>query len=279
MDSPRDQGLHGHLSWVFDRRDDFVRAAVEFLDDGATLGQRLLYIGDRPVNDLLGELGALPARDLLLQSGGLAAMSLGDPTAPGTSMTPEERGRAYDAVVDAALAGGYAGLRVAIDTTAMAVDPVSRDEQARWERLGDRYITERPLAVLCGIDSSVLGGKAASHLACLHPTVHAPITLAPFCAYVEGDGIALAGEADGMSAELLGLALAATPPSGSTFTVDFSRLEFIDGRAFASLQRYAGALSARGGQLVITGARPVVRRLAALLGCRGVAFSSLDGGD
>ncbi|MCA1672164.1 MAG: MEDS domain-containing protein, partial [Actinobacteria bacterium] len=173
MDSPRDQGLHAHLSWVFDRQDDFVDAAVEFLDDGATLGQRLLYIGNRPVNDLLDDLGALPARDLLLESGGLAVMSLGDPTVPETSMTPEERGRAYDAMVDAALADGYAGVRVAIDTTAMAVDAVSRHEQARWERLGDRYITERPLSALCGIDRSVLGGKAASHLACLHPVVHA----------------------------------------------------------------------------------------------------------
>jgi anti-anti-sigma regulatory factor len=48
-----------------------------------------------------------------------------------------------------------------------------------------------------------------------------------------------------------------------------SQLEFIDGHALAVLGQYARLVGERGGTLVLTGARPLVRRVADLLDLDG----------
>jgi anti-anti-sigma regulatory factor len=266
VDSPSGHRLHGHLSWVFNGRDEFAEAAAAFLADGPAQNERLLYAADASVEELVADVSDLPDRDALLESGALVVMPLNGPEEPVASMGLEERERMFRSLIDSALADGYAGVRAAVDTTSMAADADGRMQQARWERRGDRLIARRPLVALCGADRSVLGDLATAHLACLHPSVRAPVELAPFSAFVHGDGLALAGEADALSADLLTLALEASPPEPATVTLDLGRLDFIDGAAFAAVERYAVALEAAGGRMVVTSARSIVRRMASLLG-------------
>ena len=262
MRRPTGHGLHAHVAWVFDDRQAFVDAAVRFLAEGVRLGQRLLYVADAPGDQLVDDLAGLPDRDGLLSIGALAVCSLSDPNVPGAAMRPEERDLTYRSVLDAAAEDGYTGVRVAIDTTSLALGD-RLTEQARWERMGDRLIVERPLAALCGIDRSVLPERAVEHLACLHPFVGGHD--APFALFTDRRGLVLTGEVDCLSADLLADALAATPPGPGMLALDVSRLRFVDGRAFAAIGQYAAATSAAGGTLVLTGARPIVRRLSELL--------------
>ena len=247
---------------MFDERETFVEAAVEFLAEGAMLRQRLLYVADAPIEDLVDDLAALPDRDDLLATGGLAGLPLADPRTPAATMDPEERDLTYRSVLDAARDDGYEGVRVAIDTTSLAAGD-RLDEQARWERLGDRLIVERPLAALCGVDRRVLPDGAVDLLASLHPLVGGHEV--PFSLFADRRGLVLAGEVDCLSADVLAAALAASPPSPGMLPLDVSRLAFVDGRAFGVIGRYAAATSAAGGTLVLTGARPIVRRLTELL--------------
>jgi anti-anti-sigma factor len=265
IDSPIGHGPNAHLAWVCDRPLEFPAAAVPFLDEGATEGQRLLYVADRTERELVSDLADLPGRDRLLRSGGLVTLPIGDPAAPIAHPHPEPRQAAHRELVDAALAAGFSGLRVAIDITGLVRDASALAAQARWERVVDTLVHETALCMLCGIDRSELGSGAAARLACLHPAAHASSELVPFRLYADGTGVALAGEADGMCADALALALAASPPGPVRFRVDVSQLEFIDGHALAILGQYARLMSDRGGTLVLTGARPLVRRLADLL--------------
>jgi anti-anti-sigma factor len=269
IDSPIGHGPNAHVAWVFDGPLDFPTAAVPFLDEGATQGDRLVYIADRAERDLVADLADLPGRDRLLRTGGLVTMPLDDPAAPTRLPNPEPRDTAHRELIDAALAAGFSGLRMAIDISGLARDASTLAAQARWERAADTLVHGTPLSLLCGIDRSELGSSAAARLACLHPRVHASTELVPFHLFANGTGVTLTGEADGMCADALALALAASPPGPGRFTVDVSQLEFIDGHALAVLGQYARLVGERGGTLVLTGARPLVRRVADLLDLDG----------
>src|SRR5215213_1745462 len=52
MDSAACLGSDGHACWGFGQQEEFVAAAVEFLQDGLRHGQRLAYVGSEPL-DLL----------------------------------------------------------------------------------------------------------------------------------------------------------------------------------------------------------------------------------
>src|SRR5687767_10980424 len=91
--TPVGLGLHGHACWTFADEEEFRAGALEFLEDGVELGQRLMYVAPGSVQKLRGDLEGLDGVDRMLASGGLRIMPLenayevGSPVDPVTQLT------------------------------------------------------------------------------------------------------------------------------------------------------------------------------------------------
>jgi MEDS: MEthanogen/methylotroph, DcmR Sensory domain len=199
-------GLHGHACWAYGDDAELIRTAAEYLQDGARLGQKLLYVGPADRLHLAADLGveALPLS---------AFCELGRPTDPDGLL------EVYTAATDAALAEGFSGLRVAADVTALAVDPACH---CRWESVADRFMAERPLSALCCYDRRRLAPEVLRDLCSVHPVVNEAV---PFRIYATGDGLILEGEIDYFSSEALERVLPLAPADE---VLDLSGAGFID---------------------------------------------------
>src|SRR3954465_9488769 len=149
-------GVRDHACWAFDDRDQFRWAGLAYLEDGRRLGQRLLYVGDRDAEGLRGDLAELSDRDALIEAGWLTVVPLDEVHEVGAPADTAERLRAYDVLVDDALADGYRGLRVMAEVTRLLADAVGAAAHARWEAVADSYMEDRPLSALCGYDRRVV---------------------------------------------------------------------------------------------------------------------------
>jgi hypothetical protein len=199
-------GLHGHACWAYADDAELVRAAAEYLADGARLGQKLLYVGPADRLHLADDLGveALPLS---------AFCELGRPTDPDRLL------EIYAAATDAALADGFSGLRVAADVTELAVDPACH---CRWESVADRFMAERPLSALCCYDRRRLAPEVLRDLCSVHPVVNEAV---PFRIYAAGDALLLEGEIDYFSSDALARVLAL---AHGDEVLDLSGAGFID---------------------------------------------------
>jgi anti-anti-sigma factor len=257
--------VHDHLSWVFEDDAEFVAAARAFLDEGAARGERLVYGAARPVSELAAELAGLCCRDRMIESCGLVLVDvrelagLGDP----------EREDLFVASVDAADAAGYAGLRLAVDTTGMTGPRFDPDRQGGWERASDRLIVDHPVTALCGLNRMAVGDESVARMTALHPAIHGCEPVAPFAVYATAGGAALSGEIDFSAGPALTAALGYDEPRPGEFVLDVSGVAFIDGRGMAALGERADRLAEAGGCLVVDGASAVVERLWDLCGLAG----------
>jgi anti-anti-sigma factor len=99
------------------------------------------------------------------------------------------------------------------------------------------------------------------------PAMEPPVTVA-----VERAGtdliVYLSGELDAWTAEKvldeLAMAMWSNGNGGGDVIVDVTELWFIDGRGLAALADATAAARQRGGDLVIVGARPMLRRVGAV---------------
>jgi hypothetical protein len=201
-------GLHGHACWTYGDDAELTRAVAEYLADGARLGQKLVYVGPEDRLHLAGDLGPE-----------VAILPLSAFCDPGRSSDPDQLLAFYAAAIDAALAEGFTGLRVAADVTELAGD---RDCQCRWESVADRLMAERPLSALCCYDRRRLAPEVVRDLCSVHPVVNEPV---PFRIYATGGGLRLEGEVDFFSSDALERMLPLTRGEG---TLDLSGAGFID---------------------------------------------------
>lgn len=261
-------GLSDHVGWVYgsDRElAEFREAALRFAADGMALGQRLVYVADRPESEILAGLGSLGDVDARRERGALSVQSVADAYLGGGPVADCDAQLAfYDDAVDQAIADGFAGIRVVAEVSALAADPAWCGQQARWEMVADRYMaTSRPLAALCGYDRRLVGADVAAVLAAVHPVRHDDVTA--FSLFAEGDALRIDGEIDVFQVPILERALLAVPEA-EALVLDVSDLRFVDTAGIVTLARQMAERAAGGVDVQVRHARPLFRRMWSLLG-------------
>lgn len=238
---------HGdkHVCCVFDSDDAFTAAAVDFLRSGLHK-ERLVYIADRPTKaDLFDDLIELGDAELLVDEGDLIVGSTHETYLSGEAVNPARRVETFRAMVGAALADGFDGLRVAADATSL----VERDDHRRafmsYELAVDHFIRTSPVRGMCAYDGRALQTKALD-LACVHQRVQAgSVEYQPGFSLSSADTatIALSGEVDASNASRFAAALDATVDaldllpvvSEDQVVLDARGLNFIDAEGATAL--------------------------------------------
>jgi anti-anti-sigma regulatory factor len=252
-----------HLCWPFDDFAEFRARAAEFLVDGLAQGQRACYVarGD----DLAEQLAAHPVLAEALRDGRAEVIPLESRYRTSSTVTPQEQVGAYAEATRAAIADGFTGLRVAADATALVRTEASLDAFCRYEHLIDRFMTTEPFSAMCAYHRPELSEPAIARLNSLHPVNNARCS--PFRLHATADGIALHGEIDGASLDLLSLALGNAAPADDPLHVDTTGLRFIDHHGLLALHGYARSTAST---LVLRSQRSSLARLVSILGLRDV---------
>jgi anti-anti-sigma regulatory factor len=260
----RSEVLDEHPCWVYDDAAGFQAAARDFLARGLDSGERVLFIGPGTETDLLAQMGDITGFSTSVENGAAKVIPLSGAYSGGT-VDPQGQVQTYAAATDEAIAQGYAGLRVAADVTSYVRTPSQVDNFARYEHLIGRYMAENPFSGMCGYSRQELPESTIAELECLHPGGNS--SLAGFRLYpVSANGeVALTGELDFASRELLAKALehADLKPVDGELRIDGAELRFIDHRAILRLSAYA---QERDAKAVLRCDLPVVSRLAELVG-------------
>lgn len=263
-------GVSDHVCWTFGSDEeyrDFRDAALYFAADGMALRQRLVYVSERRADDVLSDLRSLGDPDALRRNGALVVQQVADVYPGGGPITDAEAQlTAFDEAVRQAMTDGFSGVRVVAEVSALVCEPAWCDTHAAWEQLADRYMAApHPLAALCGYDQRIVGCAGASVLASVHPVRHDDT--ATFSVFADDGAVCLEGEVDAFQVPLLERALAAVPdaPGGEPLVVDLSELAFIDVAGTSVLARHVAGRVAGGAEVHVRRARPLVRRLWAML--------------
>ncbi|MEU7477011.1 MEDS domain-containing protein [Lentzea sp. NPDC042327] len=256
-----------HLCWSFDDFTDFRARAAEFLVDGLVRGQRACYVARGDARELAGHLASSPVLAAALRDGSAEVIPLESRYRSGATVSPNDQVAAYAEATSAALADGFTGLRVAADATALVSSPASLDAFCRYEHLIDRYMTGSPFSAMCAYHRPELADGTVEQLASMHPVSNA--RGAPFRLHATADGLALVGEIDRASRELLPLALlrAEPPVDRSELRVDATGLRFIDHHGLLALHDCARSHAAT---LVLRSEKSALARLVSILGLEDV---------
>jgi anti-anti-sigma regulatory factor len=233
-------GAQDHLSWAYEDRADFRRRVCEFLSDGFDLGLRCIYAAEAPLERLESDLADLPDVQDHIRRGALTISVLSDLYPEDSSIDPGETLAIFSAATEEALAQGYAGLRIAADSTRLVRSPEQLAAFAEWEHMADRYMSEHPFSGLCAFDQSQLPASTTIALACLHPTAREGTT--PFCVYSSGNEahLALAGELDMAVTDDFRACLDRTRLDVTReLIVDGTGLDFVDHRALQTISDFA----------------------------------------
>jgi ABC-type transporter Mla MlaB component len=257
-------GSDGHACWAFEQDREFTDAALEFLEDGRRMGQRLGFVGSGPVEEHRERLDDLGGVGRLIDSGALQLFPLTDLYKVGEPVDADAQLATYAAATDQALADGYSGLRVAAEVSGLVAEPSCWEAHVRWESIADRYMAKRPLSALCGYDRTALPEELLGDLAAVHPAANGTASIAPFHLFADSGALVLAGEVDMFSAEaldrLLGLASSGDEPAA----LSLGELEFVDQHGLRALVEHADRAAAAGG-LSIERKPYLVERLCDLL--------------
>ena len=261
-------GVHDHLSWPYEARDDFVRRAHEFIGDGLALGLRCLYAADRSLEQLEAELVGIPDVRAEIARGSVVITVLGDLYDDGAVVDPEQLLATFSVATEEALAAGYAGLRIVADTTPLVRTPDQLAAFASWEHTADRYMARHPFSAMCAFDRRELSASAAAVLACLHPAARAGAATFGLFASEDHADLALAGELDLSATDALRDCLCRTRVDARReLVVDATRLDFVDHRGLESIRDFATGL---GATAVLRTSSALPARLIDLLQLEGI---------
>lgn len=264
IDSGSHLGADGHACWIFDQRQEFVDAALEYLTDGLRAEQRIVYVGSEPVEEQRELLAPLGDVERMIGEGTLQLFELANLYKAGEPVDPHTQVAVYLAATDAALADGYTGLRVAAQATDLALDPHTREAHVRWESIADRYVATHPLSAFCGYQRGVLPERVLSDLAAVHPASNEGHPAVPFHLFSDSGNTVLTGEIDFFSAPDLDRLLELTCEGGEQVSLDLGTLDFIDHHGLARLAAHTQRLATQGG-CAVHNPPPLVDRLCELL--------------
>ncbi|SCG40990.1 MEDS domain-containing protein [Micromonospora coxensis] len=254
-------GRPGHACWSYDDPAIFEARAREFLLAGLAAGDRVCYVSPEPVPLVVERWSSTPRLREALHSGAAEIASAEHMYGDGI-LAHDAQLASYTTTIEAALADGYAGWRIAADATSLVSDPQRREAFARYEHLVDRFMRTRQMSAVCGYDRSRLGGPVIEELACLHPTSDPGASL--FHLYAGDGGLVLDGELDSSNQDVFATALRRTD-SGTPgdLLIDAADLRFVDYRSLVHLHRHAAR---RHGEVVLRTDLGPASRLVALLG-------------
>ncbi|MGY1679220.1 MEDS domain-containing protein [Geodermatophilus sp. SYSU D01176] len=269
LEAPTGLRAGDHVCWTYADDADFAAAVLPFLDEGRRLGEHLLLIGSsRP--ELLRTLAPLPGRDELLAGGQLEVHSTAELYASGGELSPAGQVAAYRRLVDAALARGRTGLRVAADVTPLVRrGPDARRRLHVYEQLADAMMAGVPMTALClyqaSLDADVLGPVIL-----LHPGRHSGDQEALAHLSGRGPSLSLHGEVDVTQADALFRALVDVACDGpGEVVLDLADVGFLDVAGARALARATQVLRAAGVQLRLVRAPRVATRCLELFGLGG----------
>lgn len=257
-------GDDAHACWGFERRQEFVDAAIEFLSDGLRNGERLLYVGSEPVDEQRERLEPLGGVGAMIDEGALLLIDLTGIYKGDRPIDPVSQMAVYSAVTDAALADGYAGIRVAAQVTNLVREPETWDAHLRWESMADRFMSVRPMSAICGYQRDVVPEELLAELSAVHPTSNAPAKTVPFRLFAEDGDMVLSGDVDFVSVKALDRALETACDGTEPVVLDLRDLGFIDPNGLEVLVRHTRRLAAEAG-CSVRNAPPVVERLCRML--------------
>jgi anti-anti-sigma regulatory factor len=245
FDELRGLGAHDHVCFAYDMAEDFRARAMQFLRDGLTQGLQVRYLGRGSDAELWEELTEVLDLSAALRHGAVGVMSLESMSGADGVVDPAAQVEAFAAATSDALDAGFAGLRVAIEASALIRSRRHVEAFTRYEHLIDRYMTTEPFSALCGYSRWELGAATVGELACMHPVCNQGAT--PFRVYATiGADLALGGEIDLTVRSQFTHALqrAAVRTTRPELMIDGTTLDFIDHRALLALRDYALASGA-----------------------------------
>lgn len=265
-------GRHDHACLSYSSLDAVDRVLGTFVRDGLADGLRVVYAADEPLTEAVRRVERwVPEARSHVSRRALQVQAAADTYGAGAAIDPEAQVAIYAEATRRALDDGLAGLRVVADVTPFLADGRRLRAFARYEHLADRHMATQPMSAICLCDRTRVDAEAIAQLACRHP-LHRRADAA-FGLHATRDGLALHGELDMSTLELLdgALADAAEPLRGSTLALDGRALRFLDHRSLRAVERYGEMC---GGTIVLRGAPPVVQRLAELVALEHVVLET-----
>lgn len=249
-----------HASWAYDDLYGLRAACVDTFDEGASRGEQLVYIGYRPLGELVEDLAGLESRDALLGSGQLEVHTVDGVSLDSAGLDTSARVETWRSRAEAAVASGYTGLRVVGDITEEIADAAHRRGLIECELAVDGMYAAAPAMALCVFDRRRAGSRW-QEISSLHRIQHIAGQDPAFALTMSAGVVRLAGEVDTASADALSSLLKAVVGSTSgMLEVNLDDLAFIDVAASRVLARTHHTMQAQGRELFLTG----VGRAAAL---------------
>jgi hypothetical protein len=250
---------HDHVAWYGDGLDDLYRLGGAALAAGARRGEKLLFLAENPDPGRLQEIDEL---DRLIDAGQLELHPTAEVYGTGSWFNPEAQLATFQAVLAAALADGYRGMRVVADNTPF----VSGDEDVYrrwlgWEQLTDHFQAQSAVTGICYFDRTGVSEERLADLAAVHPIRLAAGVDPAFTVFADGDALTVAGTLDRWSVDRFTRVLETVPDLGPLI-VDVSGAEFVDHRALQALNGVAAPRR----HVHIRGASESAASLLALLG-------------
>jgi hypothetical protein len=237
-----DAGLletHDHVAWNGRGGDDLYQLASAALADGVRRNEKLLFVAGDPDPSRLQGLGDL---DRLLALAQLELVAVDSIYGATGRFDPIRQLETFEALLDEALANGYAGIRVVADNTPLVRDA---DEEGfrdwlRWEQLTDRFQAASKVTGICYFDRDALSDERLGDLSALHPVRSVGSVEPAFSLFVNDDVVSVTGTLDLWSSDQFARILDTTPDDRALI-VDLSGAEFVDHRALLALNDAASA--------------------------------------
>jgi anti-anti-sigma factor len=182
------------------------------------------------------------------------------------------------ALIDPLLGSGRPGVRL-VTSAEQALAYLGESGFHRVEQEMDDLCETRPVMLLCHLQSKTARGEALSPALDTFVDTHADELRAPgLRVHRTAAGVRLRGEVDRGNGGVVeaALARAATDPGAAghpdndgALVVDMSELHFLDVGGYRALHGGTEHWRGRGGTVLLTGARGIVRRVLELLGLGG----------
>ena len=226
---------HDHIGWVFSGAEEFAALSKPFLDEGAALGEMLMFVAENPEDEAFVDMakGFDPA--------GFQVASISDVYGASGVVDAQSQRATFAGAMAEALADGYSGIRVAADNSTLVGNPERIEAWIRWELVADRFIAENHVTGLCAFNRDRVNVDMLRHLSTLHPLLSADFPTPQFRLFVDDDrSLCIEGEVDSFAVEHLWMALDVLPPA-TRVVVDTTNATLRGDAVQSDLQRMSEA--------------------------------------
>jgi hypothetical protein len=258
-----DLAMHDHLCFVYDRDADARQALLEFTLAGLARWERVCVVtvpgaASAALDDDLRQSG-LPLDDLV--GDGMLVLDSAEKTyLNGGVFDADERLAAYTVAARAAMAEGYTGLRVYVETHFLLEHPGALASWPGYELRTDLLSKQFPITAVCGYDAR---RWTTSNLE-LAETVHTRRSRnhSRFRLHAGRDGtLRLSGDIDFLAANQVYRLLVRTAPCWPAAVLDLSGIRFIDVSGARSIGTACEAIADQHGPTTLRGATPLLRKI------------------